>query len=25
MCSMQVVDITPIKHHLTRITSIRVV
>jgi hypothetical protein len=25
MCSMQVVDITPIKHRLTSITSIRVV
>jgi hypothetical protein len=25
MCSMQVVDITPMKHHLTSITSIRVV
>jgi hypothetical protein len=25
MCSMQVVDITPMKHRLTSITSIRVV
>jgi hypothetical protein len=25
MCSMQIVDITPMKHHLTSITSIRVV
>jgi hypothetical protein len=25
MCSMQVIDITPMKHHLTSITSLRVV
>jgi hypothetical protein len=25
MCSMQVIDITPMKHHLTSITSIRMV